>query len=307
MTIFAIIFPGQGSQKVGMLTELASHNSIIKETFSEASSVLGYDLWNLIQIGPVEKLNQTHYAQPALLASSVAIWRLWKQKNGKQPILFAGHSLGEYSALVCSGSLDFMSAIKLVRLRGIFMQEAVPLGEGSMSAIIGLNNSDVIDACQQAKQEQIVAPASFNSPDQIVIAGHTAAVERASILCKKAGAKYILPLPISIPSHCLLMKKAAEKLSKELDLVVLSHPQIPFINNVDVCLESNPKNIKQALIRQMYNPVRWYETIEYLANQGVDILLEMGPGHVLTKLNKRMINTISSVAINNIDSLMKVI
>lgn len=302
-----IIFPGQGSQSIGMLSELGKNHSIIKTTFSEASSVLNYDLWKLIQFGTNKELNKTWLTQPALLASSVAIWRLWRQYNGYTPMLLAGHSLGEYSALVCAGSLNFATAIKLVTSRGKFMQEAVPPGTGAMSVIIGLNQDIVSKACIQASENQIVSPGNFNAPKQIVITGHKEAVQRAMIVCKAAGAKRTMLLPISAPSHCILMKPAAEKLAKELDLITFLKPKIPIINNVNVSIEYDPSAIRLALKRQLYNPVRWSETIKLFTSYGIKLLIEMGPGKVLTGINKRNVNTISSISINDSSSLFTAI
>lgn len=303
MTIFAMVFPGQGSQTIGMLAELAASHAVVETTFAEASSVLGYDLWQLVQQGQAEELNKTWRTQPALVTASVAIWRIWQQKGGKTPPLMAGHSLGEYSALVCSGSLDFAAAVELVALRGKLMQEAVPAGTGAMSAIIGLNNDTITDACEQAAQGQVVSPVNFNSPEQVVIAGHKDAVKRAVVACKKAGAKRALTLPISIPSHCSLMKPAVEKLAKTLDMITFATPQIPVVNNVDVCVEQDPAAIRQALVRQLYSPVRWTETIEHFAAQGVEVLLEVGPGTVLTRLAKRIVSTLSGTSVNDVASL----
>ncbi|MCR3755311.1 MAG: [acyl-carrier-protein] S-malonyltransferase [Sodalis sp. Psp] len=303
MTVFAMVFPGQGSQTVGMLAELAINHAVVETTFAEASSVLGYDLWQLVQQGQTEELNKTQQTQPALLAASVAIWRIWQQHGGKRPLLMAGHSLGEYSALVCSGSLDFTAAVELVALRGKLMQEATPAGTGAMSAIIGLNNNAIAAACEQAAQGKIVSPVNFNSPGQVVIAGHKDAVERASVACKKAGAKRALLLPVSVPSHCELMKPAVEKLRQALEMVEFSTPQVSVINNVDVCAEQDPAAIRQALVRQLYSPVRWTETIELLAAQGIEVLLEVGPGKVLTGLAKRIVGTLSSAPVNDPASL----
>ncbi|MGP4123577.1 MAG: ACP S-malonyltransferase [Sodalis sp. (in: enterobacteria)] len=299
MTVFAMVFPGQGSQTVGMLSE----HVVVKETFAEASAVLGYDLWQRVQKGPAEELNKTWQTQPALLAASVAIWRLWQRQGGREPALLAGHSLGEYSALVCAGSLDFTAAIELVALRGKLMQEALPAGSGMMSAIIGLDNDAIAAACNRAAQGQLVLPVNFNSPDQVVIAGHKNAVKRAGVFCKEAGAKHALPLPVSIPSHCALMRPAAEKLAHALAAVTFIAPQIPVINNVDVRTEQDPASIRQALVRQLYSPVRWTETVEYLAAQGVKMLFEIGPGKVLTGLTKSIVGTLSGVAVNDPASL----
>ena len=303
MTKFAMVFPGQGSQTVGMLKDLADNYPIVKSTFAEASEVLGYDLWALIQTGPAEELNKTWQTQPALLASSVAIYRVWQSENGSEPDFMAGHSLGEYSALVCAGVIDFKDAIKLVELRGKLMQEAVPNGTGAMYAIIGLDNDSIRLACEQAAQGQVVAPVNFNSPGQVVIAGNKEAVERAGVLCKEAGAKRALPLAVSVPSHCALMKPAADKLASTLNSITFNAPKFAVINNVDVKVESAADNIKAALIAQLYSPVRWTETVEEMANQGVTLLVEMGPGKVLTGLTKRIVDTLSGCAVNDKASL----
>ncbi|EOU2461591.1 ACP S-malonyltransferase [Vibrio navarrensis] len=303
MSKFAIVFPGQGSQAVGMLAELGEQYDIVKETFAQASETLGYDLWSLVQNGPVEDLNQTFRTQPALLASSVAIWRVWQQLGLAQPANLAGHSLGEYSALVCAGVIDFKQAIKLVELRGQLMQEAVPAGTGAMYAIIGLDDEAIAKACEDAAQGEVVSPVNFNSPGQVVIAGSKDAVERAGVLCKEAGAKRALPLPVSVPSHCALMKPAADKLAIALESIEFNAPQIPVINNVDVVAETDPAKIKDALVRQLYSPVRWTESVELMSNQGVEKLLEMGPGKVLTGLTKRIVKSLEAAAVNDMASL----
>ncbi|MBB1584320.1 ACP S-malonyltransferase [Serratia sp. OS31] len=303
MTQFAFVFPGQGSQSLGMLADLAAQYPIVEATFSEASSVLGYDLWQLVQQGPAEELNKTWQTQPALLAASVAIFRVWQQQGGKMPALMAGHSLGEYSALVCAGVLDFQAAIRLVELRGKLMQEAVPEGTGAMSAIIGLDNAAIAKACEESAQGQVVSPVNFNSPGQVVIAGNKEAVERAGAACKAAGAKRALPLPVSVPSHCALMKPAADKLAVALQDITFSAPQVPVVNNVDVRAESDPEAIRSALVRQLYSPVRWTESVEFMAAQGVTSLLEVGPGKVLTGLTKRIVDTLTAAAVNDAASL----
>ncbi|WP_276921202.1 ACP S-malonyltransferase [Frischella perrara] len=303
MTKFAMVFPGQGSQEIGMLKELSEAYPIVQEIFSEASSVLGYDLWNLVQEGSAEKLGQTWVTQPALLAASVAIFKVWQQKEGAKPHFMAGHSLGEYSALVCAGVIDFRDAIKLVELRGKLMQEAVPVGTGAMYAIIGLDNDVVVKACKEAAQGQVVSPVNFNSPGQVVIAGNKEAVERAAILCKEAGAKRALPLAVSVPSHCELMKPAADKLAEKLKTISFQEPQYSVINNVDVKIETSAQAIKDALIAQLYSPVRWTEIVEFMANQGTTLLVEMGPGKVLTGLTKRIIKTLSGCSVNDPTSL----
>ena len=303
MTKFAMVFPGQGSQAVGMLKNLAENYPVVKSTFDEASQVLGYDLWTLVQDGPADELNKTWQTQPALLAASVAIYRVWQSINGPQPEFMAGHSLGEYSALVCAGVIDFKDAIKLVELRGKLMQEAVPSGTGAMFAIIGLDNDSIRKACEQAAQGQVVAPVNFNSPGQVVIAGNKEAVERAGAICKEAGAKRALPLAVSVPSHCALMKPAADKLATALNNMTFNAPKFAVINNVDVKVESSADNIKSALISQLYSPVRWTETVEEMAKEGVTLLVEMGPGKVLTGLTKRIVDSLSACAVNDKASL----
>ncbi|SMY36158.1 ACP S-malonyltransferase [Photobacterium andalusiense] len=303
MSKFAIVFPGQGSQTVGMLADLAEQFDVVKQTFAEASDALGYDLWALVQNGPAEDLNQTQRTQPALLTASVAIWRVWQQQGGEQPAVLAGHSLGEYSALVCAGVIDFQAAVKLVELRGKLMQEAVPAGVGAMSAIIGLDNDAIAAACAQAAEDQVCSPVNFNSPGQVVIAGNKEAVERANVLCKEAGAKRALPLPVSVPSHCALMKPAADKLAIALEGLAFNAPTIPVINNADVATETDPVAIKLALVKQLYSPVRWTESVERMASEGIEELLEMGPGKVLTGLTKRIDRALGGAAVNDAASL----
>ncbi|NPE56370.1 ACP S-malonyltransferase [Dickeya dadantii] len=303
MTTFAMVFPGQGSQSVGMLAELAEKFPLIRETFDEASSVLGYDLWQLSQQGPAEELNKTWQTQPALLTASVALWRVWRQQGGALPTLMSGHSLGEYSALVCAGVLDFKQTVSLVELRGKLMQEAVPEGTGAMYAIIGLDNDAIAAACAEAAQGQVVSPVNFNSPGQVVIAGNKEAVERAGAACKAAGAKRALPLPVSVPSHCALMEPAARKLADALEAMTFNAPDVPVVNNVDVRAESASEAIRSALVRQLHNPVRWTECVEYMAAQGVVTLVEVGPGKVLTGLTKRIVDSLTATAINDPASL----
>lgn len=303
MTQFACVFPGQGSQTVGMLTELAASYPRVEETFREASDALGYDLWQLVSQGPADELNKTWQTQPALLAASVAIYRVWQQQGGEQPMLMAGHSLGEYSALVCAGVLNFADAIKLVELRGKLMQEAVPEGTGAMQAIIGLDDAAIRKACEESAQGQVVSPVNFNSPGQVVIAGNKEAVERAGAACKAAGAKRALPLPVSVPSHCALMKPAADKLAVALESITFNAPAVPVINNVDVKAETDAEQIRHALVRQLYSPVRWTESVEAMAAQGVTQLLEMGPGKVLTGLTKRIVDSLTAAAVNDTASL----
>lgn len=304
--MFAMIFPGQGSQKVGMMSNFNINMPEIKNTFNLASSVLGYDLLKLIQFGPSIKLNKTKITQPALLVCSIAIYRLWLKYGGIKPTVVAGHSLGEYTALVCSEVIDFIEAIKLVELRGILMQESVPDGVGCMKVIIGLNNNLVNQACKESSYNKIVSPASFNAPEQIVISGHKEAVERAVIICKKMGAKLILSLPISIPAHSILMKPAAIKLKKALKKIKFNKPTIPIINNVDVQFLEEPHLIKKALVRQVYKPVLWTNIIKTITNK-ISYLIEIGPGNVLTNLSKRIVKNIKLITINNKDNLLTAI
>ncbi|MEJ2912580.1 ACP S-malonyltransferase [Pseudoalteromonas sp. C12FD-1] len=284
----ALLFPGQGSQSVGMLSELLESSDIVKTTFSEASSALGYDLAALVLNGPEEELNQTHRTQPALLTASVAIYRHWLAQNLDTDVVMAGHSLGEYSALVCSGVISLGEAVKLVENRGLYMQEAVPAGVGSMAAIIGLGDEEIKTACKESAQGEVVSPVNYNSPGQVVIAGHKAAVDRASQACKDAGAKRALPLSVSVPSHCELMKPAAEKLASDLAALTFNTPKCDVINNVDVKAQSSADAIKDALVRQLYSPVRWTETVQALVAQGITQSYEFGPGKVLTGLAKRI-------------------
>ncbi len=305
MKKFAMVFPGQGSQSVGMLAELAAEFPIVEETFQQASEVLGYDLWQLVQHGPAEALNKTWQTQPALLTASVAIFRVWQQQYPDlKPAVLAGHSLGEYSALVCAGAMDFQDAVKLVELRGKLMQQAVPEGSGAMYAIIGLDNESIITACKEAEQGEVVSAVNFNSPGQVVIAGAKAAVERAAAACKAAGAKRALPLAVSVPSHCALMKPAADQLAVSLESVAVKVPTIPVINNVDVKTESETKEIRTALVRQLYSPVRWTETVEKMAQSGIEVLIEIGPNKVLTGLTPRIVKTLQALAVNDVKSLI---
>jgi len=304
MKKFAMVFPGQGSQTVGMLAELAGDYPIVQETFKQASETLGYDLWQLVQEGPAEELNKTWQTQPALLTASVAVYRVWQQKYPElKPEVMAGHSLGEYSALVCAGVLDFQDAVKLVELRGKLMQQAVPEGTGAMYAIIGLDNEAIINACKQAEQGEVVSAVNFNSPGQVVIAGAKAAVERAAALCKDAGAKRALPLAVSVPSHCALMKPAADQLSVSLESITLKAPTISVLNNVDVKAETDADAIRNALVRQLYSPVRWTETVEKMSHSGVEVLVEIGPGKVLNGLTKRIVDSLQATSVNDVKSL----
>lgn len=304
----AFVFPGQGSQAVAMLSDFAQ-NETVQSTFKEASDALGYDLWQLIAQGPVEKLNKTNHTQPALLTASVALWRVWQEESDVMPCVLAGHSLGEYSALVCADVISLTDGVKLVEKRGEYMQACVPAGVGAMAAVIGLDDQAIIDACAQAQDshqvKEVVAAVNFNSPGQVVIAGHKAAVERAGELCKTAGAKRVLPLPVSVPSHCALMSDAADKLATDLESITFNTPTINVVNNVDVLIETSGEAIKTALVKQLYSPVRWSETITLLGEQGITQMVEVGPGKVLQGLVKRINKSISCVSFNNEDTLAK--
>lgn len=301
----AFVFPGQGSQSVGMLADLAVAFPLVGETFAEASDALGYDLWQLVQEGPVETLNKTHITQPAMLSAGIAVWRIMQQQGHVRPVVVAGHSLGEYSALVAAGALNFSDAVRLVAERGRLMQEAVPAGQGAMAAILGLDDDIVIAVCAAAAQGDVVSAVNFNAPGQVVIAGSAAAVERAVEAAKEAGAKRALLLPVSVPSHCALMKPAAAQLAAQLAGMSISVPTIPVINNVDVVAATDAAAIRDALVRQLYSPVRWVESVQKMAQEGVDTLVECGPGKVLVGLNKRIEKTMNAMAVFDAASLEK--
>lgn len=300
---FAAIFPGQGSQAVGMLGSFLKSYPQVKHTFTEASENLGYDLWSLSQQGPEERLNATECTQPALLAAGVAVWRVWQTQGGPQPAFLAGHSLGEYTALVCAGVLDFQTAVKLVEFRGQVMQQAVPAGTGAMAAILGLEDAAVKIACHQAAQGQVVEAVNFNAPGQVVIGGHKTAVERAMEICKTAGAKRAIPLLVSAPSHCSLMMPAAAQLASRLAGIAINTPAIPVIQNVDVAVHDKADEIRTALKAQLHSPVRWVQTVQSLAGMGVTLLVEMGPGKVLTSLVKRIDKTLAAYPVYDPESL----
>jgi [acyl-carrier-protein] S-malonyltransferase len=285
----AFVFPGQGSQSVGMLSDLAASHPEVKQIFERASDALGKDLWSIVNEGPEEELGKTYNTQPAMLAAGVAVWEVWCKLSAIRPEWMAGHSLGEYSALVCSGALTFESAIKLVAARGHLMQEAVPPGVGSMAAILGLEDYQVVNICAQIAGNEVVSAVNFNAPGQVVIAGNVAAVERAMLAAKEAGAKRVLPLPVSVPSHCALMQSAAEKLDEQLQDTLFNKPETTLIHNVDVASHSAPEVIRNALKEQLYKPVRWVDTIKFMSDQGVTRFVECGPGKVLIGLNKRIV------------------
>jgi [acyl-carrier-protein] S-malonyltransferase len=300
-----IIFPGQGSQSIGMLSALADQFSQVKHTFEEASEVLQMDLWGLVSEGPLEELNRTENTQPAMLAAGMAVYRVWLSQGGPAGELMAGHSLGEYTALVAAGSLDFADAVGLVAARGSFMQEAVPAGQGAMAAILGLDDEVVKTVCAQAAGGDIAEAVNFNSPGQVVIAGDKSAIERAIELAKEAGAKRALLLPVSVPSHCALMRPAAEQLSAMLETVEIRLPKIPVIHNVDVAVSQSVDAIRKKLVQQLYHPVRWVETIQSMKAQGIEQLIEPGPGKVLAGLGKRIDKTLVFLPVLDPASLEK--
>lgn len=284
----AIVFPGQGSQSVGMMSELVELEPSIKSVFDRASEALAYDLWKVISEGAESELNKTEITQPALLASAFAAWELWKQKTSITPALLAGHSLGEYTALVCANFIGFEDAINLVAERGRCMQAAVPSGVGAMAAILGLEDSQVEEVCNESANEEIVAAANFNSPGQVVIAGHKQAVERAIIAAKEAGAKRALLLPVSVPSHCLLMREAADEFAEKLNAVHFNDAEIPVIQNVDAQVRTKAEDIRPILLEQLYRPVQWVNSIDVMKTQGITKIIECGPGKVLAGLIKRI-------------------
>ena len=296
-TTLAIVFPGQGSQSSGMLSALATDYSQVIDTFDLASDVLGYDLWQLVQDGPEDELNETDKTQPAMLAAGVAVWRVWQDAGGAAPLLMAGHSLGEYTALVCAGALDFQDAVSLVAERGRCMQSAVPAGSGAMAAILGLEDAAVAAVCEQASEGEVVSPVNYNSPGQVVIAGRTEAVLRAMALAKEAGARRALQLPVSVPSHCALMRPAAEQFADRLSQTEIRTPSIRVMQNVDATLHDDPHSIRENLSRQLYSPVQWVASVQAMAGQGVTRIIEAGPGKVLTGLCKRIDKTIVATAV----------
>jgi [acyl-carrier-protein] S-malonyltransferase len=285
-----------------MLAEQGAQHKLILDTFSEASEALGYDLWALTQQGPEEQLNQTDKTQPAILTASVALWRLWLSESALRPAYVAGHSLGEYSALVAAGSLTLSDAVKLVERRGQLMQQAVPAGQGGMAAILGLDDADVLAACAEAAQGDVVSAVNFNSPGQVVIAGSAAAVERAIEACKARGAKRALPLPVSVPSHCELMRPAAERFAESIEAIAWQAPQIKLVQNVSASAVADLDTLKRDLLEQLYKPVRWVESIQFLAAHGATRLVECGPGKVLAGLNKRCAEGVTTYNLNTPDA-----
>lgn len=299
----ALVFPGQGSQQLGMLRELAERYSVVRTTFEEAADALGYDLWKVVQEGPDEALNATACTQPALLTASVAIWRVWQELEGPRPGAMAGHSLGEYSALVCAGVMGFADGVRLVRLRGDAMQEAVPVGQGAMAAILGLEDATVEAACAEAAQNDVVAAVNYNAPGQVVIAGTQAAVERAIALCQEAGAKRAMPLPVSVPSHCELMRPAAERLKAAMTDLDMRPPRYTVYQNVDAQAHADVETLRTRLVEQLYQPVRWTSCVEAMSAAGASVFIECGPGKVLTGLGKRIAKGSKGLAVNDPESL----
>jgi [acyl-carrier-protein] S-malonyltransferase len=302
----AFIFPGQGSQSIGMLADLAESTTQVVNTFNRASEVLGFDLWDMVSNGPAEELNKTHNTQPAMLAAGYAVWQTWCEQSEMRPGWVAGHSLGEYTALVCSGALAFEDAVGLVEKRGLFMQESVPAGTGAMAAILGLEDSQVVQVCTEAGENEVVAAVNFNAPGQVVIAGNKSAVQRAMVAAKDAGAKRAVILPVSVPSHCALMVPAAEKLDVLMQNINFHNPEIKLIHNVDAGLHNEPDMIRNILKEQLYKPVRWVDTINYLHQQGVTDFVECGPGKILMGLNKRIARQASHYSMYDPDSVKTV-
>src|SRR5438132_3090910 len=296
--MLAIVFPGQGSQSVGMMSGFAGL-PVVEKTFLEANAILGVDLWTMVREGPAEALNQTVNTQPVMLVAGVACWRAWLEKKGPAPSWLAGHSLGEYSALVAAESLRFEEALPLVRFRAQAMQEAVPEGTGGIAAILGLDEKALEEVCREAAHGEVLEPANLNSPGQVVIAGHRAAVERGMALARQKGAKRAVMLPMSAPSHCSLMKPAAERLRERLEALDVKKPLIPVIHNRFVATFDDPQKIRQALVEQLYNPVRWIETVQFLGHKGVRRIVECGPGKVLTGLSKRIVPDIECIALQD--------
>jgi [acyl-carrier-protein] S-malonyltransferase len=303
MTSFAYVFPGQGSQSVGMMSAWEDHQPVVAEVFNEASDALGYDLWALVSKGPEARLNQTERTQPAMLCAGVASWRIASVQPGMpQAAMMAGHSLGEYSALVCAGSLELTAAVKLVAHRGQLMQSAVAAGDGSMAAIIGLADEDVLKACA-AITAGVVEAVNFNAPGQVVIAGDTAAVEAAMALAKELGARRALPLPVSVPSHCSLMKDAARQLAEELETLSIEMPQVPIVHNQSASVATSVDEIRERLQLQLYQPVKWVASVELMHARGIITLIECGPGKVLTGLTRRIEKSLQAFAVFDADSL----
>jgi len=302
MNKLAFVFPGQGSQSVGMLDVLAADFPQVKQAFSEASDAINNNLWDLVVNGPEERLNETTTTQPLMLAADIAVWRAWQARNGPQPGLLAGHSLGEYAALVASGVMQFADAVRLVERRGQLMQSAVKPGKGAMAAVLGLDDEIIEAICREAAEGQIVSAANYNSPGQLVIAGEANAVERAMHQAKAAGARRAVILPVSVPSHCALMRPAAEGLNEMLDAIELCAPEIPVLQNVNVTASADPDTIRKALSAQLYSPVRWTDTVRSMANQGIQRIAECGPGRVLSGLGRRINRDLEWLALEDIET-----
>lgn len=294
---FAAVFPGQGSQSVGMLADLADVFPPVEATFAEASEVLGYDLWRVCRSGPEERLNLTECTQPAMLAAGVAVWRVWRAQGGARPEVMAGHSLGEYSALVCADAVAYPDAVALVAARGRYMQEAVPNGQGAVAAVLGLGDDEVEAACRAAAQGEVVCPVNFNAPGQVVLAGHAQAVERALEHAREAGARRAILLPLSVPVHSPLMAPAAERFRSRLEEVEFTTPAVPVVANIGVVPHGEPNSIRDRLVRQLHSPVPWTATIRRLAESGIDAVLEPGPGRVLAGLNRRVDRSMKACAV----------
>ena len=285
---FAFVFPGQGSQSVGMLGPLAAAGTIVRSTFAEASDVLGYDLWKLVSEGPAEALNATERTQPAMLAAGVATWRVWRERGGAEPAAVSGHSLGEFTALVCAQTVEFAAALELVRFRGQVMQEAVPAGSGAMAAVLGLDDEAIVALCREVAQGAVVEAVNFNSPGQVVIAGETAAVQRALEAARLRGAKRTVVLPVSVPSHSSLMRAAGERLRSALAALPFQPPRLRYVSAVDACAHEEADDIRETLVRQLSSPVRWTQTLRTLSAGAIAQVIECGPGRVLTGLNRRI-------------------
>jgi len=298
----AVVFPGQGSQSVGMMGGFAG-TAVVERTFREATEILGEDLWELAATGPAECLNRTVVTQPLMLTAGVACWRAWQERGGPVPAYFAGHSLGEYTALVAAGAMAFADALPLVRLRAQAMQDAVPEGTGGIAAIVGLADDKIAQVCAEAAQGEVLEPANLNSPGQIVIAGHRAAVERGMAAAKASGAKIVKMLPMSAPSHCSLMRPAAQRLCERLAAIAIAPPAVPVVQNADVACYADPDRIRQALVEQLYRPVRWVETVRFLGAQGVTRIVECAPGKVLAGLVKRTVDGVEALAVTDTAAL----
>jgi [acyl-carrier-protein] S-malonyltransferase len=300
---FAFVFPGQGSQSVGMLRELAAAYPLVRQTFAQAADALGYDLWSVVSEGPEERLGMTEVTQPAMLCAGVAVWRVWCDVGGSKPVAMAGHSLGEYTALVCAGAFDFAEAVSLVADRARYMQEAVPAGQGKIAAVLGLSDDEIRAVCAEVAQGEVVEPVNFNSPAQVVIAGASAAVERAIDRAKAAGAKRAVLLALSVPAHSSLMAPAAERLADRLKSATVRSPDVPVVHNATADVTGTPDSVREVLVRQIASPVRWVETIERIANEGAQAFVECGPGKVLTGLNKRIARDSDCFAVNDSQTL----